>query len=329
MHDLGSRSRLALAAVTLVCVGITSHATAQSYPDKPVRIVVPFPPGGAADTYARLLGQKLGETWGARATVVVENRTGAGGIVGSDVVAKAPPDGYTLLMVTIGHAVNPTMYSKLPYDTARDFTPVAMIAAVPSLVVVGPGFKGASLRDLIATAKAKPSGVDYASSGTGSTSHVGAALIESMAGVDMLHVAYKGASPALQDVIAGRVQMSVDIITSSLPMVKGQKLRALAITGAKRSPQLPDVPTVAEAGIPGYDFSAWYLLLAPGKTPPAILERAHADVRKAIAAPDFRAKVAELGGEASDMDLRQANDYLNAEFARWSRVVKERNIKAD
>jgi len=317
----------------LVCIAalLAAPAWAQDaagYPDKPVKIVVPFPPGGAADTFARMAGQKLGDAWGGK-QVVIDNRPGAGGIIGTEVTAKSPPDGYTLEMVTIGHAVNPFMYAKLPYDTRADFVPVAVIAYVPSLVVVTPDFAAKTMKDLLAAAKAKPNQVQYASSGIGTTSHVGAALMESMTGVEMLHVPYKGAAPALQDVMGGRVPMSVDIITSSIQLVKTGKLRALAVTGAKRSPQLPEVPTVAEAAIPGYEFVAWYMLIAPAKTPQPILEKINADLRRAATLSDFRQRIEDIGGEVASMSLKQSNDYLNTEYARWARVVKDRNIKAD
>ncbi len=300
-----------------------------NYPDKPVRIIVPFPPGGAAHTFARMAGQKLTEAWGNKQQVLIENRPGAGGIIGTEATAKAAPDGYTFLMVTIGHAVNPYMYAKLPYDTRAELVPVAVVANVPSLVVVGPNFAGKTLRDLLATAKGKPNDIQFASSGIGTTSHVGAALMESMAGVDMLHVPYKGAAPALQDVMGGRVPMSVDIITSSIQLVKTGKLRALAVTSAKRSAQLPDVPTVAEAGIPGYEFVAWYMLVAPAKTPQPIVDRVNADLRRIATLPDFRQKIEDIGGEAVSMTQKQTIDYLNGEFTRWAKVVKDRNIKAD
>ena len=300
-----------------------------NYPDKPVRIIVPFPPGGAADTLARMAGQKLSEAWGNKQQVLIENRPGAGGIIGTEATARAAPDGHTFLMVTIGHAVNPYMYAKLPYDTRADLVPVAVVANVPSLVVVGPNFAGKTLRDLLAAAQAKANDIQFATSGIGSTSHVGAALMESMAGVDMQHVPYKGAAPALQDVMGGRVPMSVDIISSSIQLVKTGKLRALAVTSAKRSPQLPDVPTVAEAGIPGYEFVAWYMLVAPAKTPQAIIDRVNADLRKIATLPDFRQKIEDIGGETVSMTQKQSIDYLNGEFTRWAKVVKERNIKAD
>jgi len=300
-----------------------------SYPEKPVRIVVPFPPGGAADTFARMSGQKLSEAWGNRQQVLIDNRPGAGGIIGTEVIAKGPADGYNFLMVTIGHAVNPYMYAKLPYDTRAELVPVAVVANVPSLVVVGPNFAAKTMKDLLAAAKAKPNEIQFASSGIGTTSHVGAALMESLTGVEMVHVPYKGAAAALQDVMGGRVPMSVDIITSSIQQVKSGKLRALAITSSKRSPQLPDVPTVAEAAIPGYEFVAWYMLLAPAKTPPAIVERVNGELRKIATQADFRQKVEDIGGEVVSMNQKQASDYLNGEFTRWAKVVKDRNIKAE
>ena len=323
------RHLLLAALAVLAQAPATAQDAAAGYPDRPVRIVVPFPPGGAADTYARLVGQKLAEAWGQRQPVLVDNRPGAGGVIGTEAAAKAPADGSTLLMVTIGHAVNPYMYARLPYDTKADLVPVGVVAQVPSLVVVGPAQPSAGMKDFLAAAKARPHTVQFASSGVGSTSHVGAALIESQAGVDMLHVPYKGAAPALQDVMGGRVAMSVDIITSSLQLVKTGKLKALAITGARRSPQLPDVPTVAESGLPGFDFMSWYMLLAPARTPPAIVEKINADLRRIAAQPDFRTRIEETGGEPVSLTVRQSADYLAGEFTRWAKVVKDRNIKAD
>jgi len=326
-----SREALRLAAATLM-LAIAPVATGQDatrYPDRPVRIVVPFPPGGAADAFARLAGQKLPERWASRQQVVVDNRSGAGGIVGTEVAAKSSADGHTLLIVTTGHAANQYMYAKLPYDTPRDFAPVGLVATVPSLLVVHPGFAAKTLKQLLDMAKAKPGDVQYASSGVGSTSHIGAALIESLAKVDMTHVPYKGAAAALQDVMGGRVSMSVDIITSSLPQVKAGKLRALGITSAKRSANLPDVPTVAEGGIPGFESVSWYLLLVPAKTPKAIVERLNADLRAIAGLPDFRARIEDLGGETSAYDLRQTTEYLATESSRLGKLIRERGIRAD
>lgn len=322
--------RALLAAAGLLLAATAPLALANdAWPDKPVRIVVPFPPGGAADTFGRLVAQKLQDATGNRQPIVVDNRAGAGGVIGTEAAAKAAPDGSTFLMVTIGHAVNPFMYAKLPYDTRSAFVPVGVVAQVPSLIVTGPALKGKTFKDLIAQAKAKPDSLQFASSGVGSTSHVGAALIESMADVQMQHVPYKGAAPALQDVMADRVALSVDIITSSLQLVQTGKLNALAITSARRSPLLPNVPTVAEAGLPGYDFTAWYLLLAPAKTPQSVLDKVNAELRRMATLPDFRSRIEDIGGEVVSQTLPQASAYLDAEFTRWAKVVKDRNIKAD
>lgn len=329
---LSSRFRptLVLGLVALLSAAAAGAQPAASAPGQaqPLRIVVPFPPGGAADAFARLVGQKMGEL-SPGSQVLIDNKPGAGGVIGSDAVAKAPADGRTLLMVTVGHAVNPYIFSRLPYDTRRDFVPVGMVANVPSLVVTGPSFTGKTLKDLLAAAKARPGTLEYGSSGIGSTSHVGAAMIESMAGITMLHVPYKGAAAALQDVMGGRLTASVDIITSSLQLVKTGKLTALATTGARRSPLLPEVPTVAEAGIPGYEFTAWYLLLAPARTPAATLERLNAELRQVEALPEFRARVQEVGGEVSSMNPAETAAFLDREFSKWEKVVKDRNIKAD
>lgn len=327
-YRLPRRPLLVLAGLALAAAALSLPRTAAAQAGGTLRIVVPFPPGGAADSFARLLGQKMAEGQPGL-NVVIDNKPGAGGVIGSDAVAKAAPDGNTLLMVTVGHAVNPYIFGKLPYDTKADFVPVAVVATVPSLVVAGPSFAGKSMRDLLDAAKAKPGTLEFASSGTGSTSHVGAALIESMAGIDMLHVPYKGAGPALQDVMGGRIALSVDIITSSLQLVKTGKLKALAITSARRSPLLPEVPTVAEAGVPGYEFTAWYMLLAPGKTAPAMVEKLNADIRRAEALPEFQKRVADVGGEGVSLSSKDSAAFLDREFVKWAKVVKDRNIKAD
>ncbi len=326
---LSSFIRLALFFMTCGLVLTPVFAQTSSYPDKSVRIVVPFPPGGAADIFARLIGQKYGELWGGKQSVVIDNRSGAGGVIGSEVVAKAPADGYTLLMVTVGHALNPYVYSKLPYETRKDFTPVGVIANVPSLVVVSPDSSSNTLQEFLANAKSKPGTLTFASSGAGTTSHIGAALMESMGGIEMTHVPYKGAAPALQDIMGNRVDMSVDIILSSLPLVQSGKLKALAITSPQRSPLLPKVPTVAESGLPGYDFMSWYMLVAPTGVPEPILVKLNEDLRKIATMPDVRARIEGMGGVVASPGLTEVREQLNSEFDRWAKVSKERNIKVD
>ena len=319
------------ASVLLALSAIVNPLWAQTggYPDKPVRIVVPFPPGGAADIFARLVGQKYGELWGGKQTVVIDNKAGAGGVIGSEVAAKSPADGYTLLMVTVGHALNPYVYAKLPYDTKKDFTPIGVIANVPSLVVVGPGSASNSLKDFLSNAKNKPGTVTFASSGAGTTSHIGAALMESMGGVDMTHVPYKGAAPALQDIMGERVDMSVDIILSSLPLVQSGKLKALAITSPKRSPLLPNVPTVSEAGLPGYEASAWYAMFGPARTPKAMVDKMQADFSRVLKMSDVQDRLVSLTIEPIGSKPAELEAFLKREIAKWSVVVKESGAKPD
>lgn len=322
------RPFLVLAALALALATPLLPAPAMAQAPGTLRIVVPFPAGGAADAFARLLGQKMADgTPGL--TVVIENKPGAGGVIGSDAVAKAAPDGNTLLMVTVGHAVNPAIYTRLPYDTRADFVPVAVVASVPSLLVAGPSFPGKTMRELLDAAKAKPGTLEYASSGTGSTSHVGAALIESMTGVDMLHVPYKGAGPALQDVMGGRIAVSVDIITSSLQLVKSGKLKALAITSARRSPLLPDVPTFEEAGIKGIALDSWAAVLAPAGTPPEIVAKLSSEIARIVALPDVRERLATLNYEPVGSTPAELARTIDAEIVKWKRVVKESNYKAE
>lgn len=303
-------------------------AQSEDYPNRPPKILVPFPPGGAADTFARLAGQRLGDAWGKQ--VLIENRPGAGGIIATEALAKSPADGYTFLIVTVGHAVNPSLYPKLPFDTLGDLTGVAMIASVPNVLVVHPSVAASSVNELIALAKAKPGFLKYASSGNATTSHMAAALLSSLAGIEMLHVPYKGAAPAVQDLVAGRVDVMVDPAVSSAAFVKQGRLRALAVTTAKRTPLLAELPTLAEAGVPGYEFNAWFLLLAPGKTPAAIVAKVSQDIANLGAQSDYREKLSGLGAEpAAALSPAQVNEFLAGEIKRWAKVVKDANIKVE
>ena len=303
-----------------------SHAA--SYPDRPVRLIVTYPAGGPADIAARALAQKLGELWGQQ--VVVDNRAGAGGIIGTELAAKAAPDGYTLLHGTAaGLIINSLLMKKLPYDAFRDFTPVSMVVMVPQLLVLHPGMPVNSLKELIALAKAKPGQLNYASVGAGSPNHLGMELLKSMSGIDMVHVPYKGATPAVADLIAGQVQLMFNGMSSVLPHVASGKLKAIAIGSARRSAAAPDVPTVAEAGLPGFEYIAWNGNFAPAATPRAIVLKLNADIRKALAAPDVVQRLSSLGSEPAAGTPEEFAAYLKQDYARWSAVVKAAGIKTE
>ena len=312
----------------LLCVFTFSAACAQPYPVKPVRLVVTYTAGGPADIAARALAQKLAEMWGQQ--VVVDNRAGAGGIIGTELVAKAAPDGYTLLHGTAaGLIINPLLVKKLPYDTFRDFAPVSMVVIVPQLLVTHPALPATTLKELIALAKARPGALNYASVGIGSPNHLGMELLKSMAGIDMVHVPYKGATPAMADLIAGQVQLAFNGMASVLPQIASGKMKAIAIGSARRSPAAPDVPTVAEAGLPGFEYVAWNGNFAPAGTPAALVNRLSADIRKALAAPDVVQRLASLGSEPGGNTPAEFAAYVKADHARWARVVQTVGLKAE
>ena len=303
-------------------------ALAQEFPSRPPRIMVPFPPGGAADTFARLVGQKLGESWGKQ--VIVENRPGAGGIIATEATVKAPADGYNYLIVTVGHVVNPSLYAKLPYDTLGDLTGVAMVASLPNVLVVHPSVPAKSVKELVKLAKSRPGQLSYASSGTATTSHMAAALFGQLAGIEILHVPYKGAAPAVQDLVAGRVDLMLDPTVSVGAFIQQGRVRALAVTTAMRTPLLPDLPTLAEAGIPGYEFQAWFALIAPAKSSAVIVQKINQDVAKLAQQADFRGRLASLGAEpATVLAPGEINAFMRREVERWAKVVKEANIKVE
>jgi tripartite-type tricarboxylate transporter receptor subunit TctC len=314
--------------VVFLSLVLLSGVSFGQYPDRPLKLTVPFPPGGAADTFGRLVAQKLTDAWGKG--VVVENRTGAGGIIATEATAKSPADGYSFLIVTVGHAVNPSLYPKLPYDTLNDLAPVAMVANVPNVLVVHPSVPATTVKELIALAKAKPGSLKYASSGNATTSHMAAALLGQLAGVEMLHIPYKGAAPAVQDLVAGRTDLMLDPTVSSGQFVKAGKLRALAVTTAKRTPILPDLPTMAEAGVPGYEFNAWFLLLAPKGTPADAIVKVNAEVAKANSDKAYVDRLHNLGAEpAAAMSPADVGKFIAAEMGRWAKVVKAANIKVE
>jgi tripartite-type tricarboxylate transporter receptor subunit TctC len=307
---------------------VAALACAQTYPTKPIRLVVPFPPGGATDILARDVAQKLTEAWGQ--SVIVDNRPGAGGNIGSELVAKSSPDGYTLEMGTVGtHAINASLYAKMPYDHVKDFTPVILVAGVPNVLVVNPALPANSVAELIAYAKANPGKLNFASSGNGTSIHLSGELFKVMAGVQITHIPYKGSAPALQDLLGGQVQMMFDNLPPSLPQIKAGKLRALAVTSLTRAPALPDVPTLSESGLPGFEASSWFGILAPAGTPAPIVAKLNAEIAKWLATPEAKEKLAKQGANAAGGTPDDFAKHIAAETAKWAKVVKDSGAKID
>jgi tripartite-type tricarboxylate transporter receptor subunit TctC len=307
---------------------LTAHAAlAQTYPSKPINLVVTYPPGGGADAMARLIAPKLGEALGQ--TVVVENKPGASGQIGASAVAKAAPDGYTLMLDASSFAVNPALYAKLPYDSEKAFRPIGVIALFPNVLLVNPNFAAKSVPDLISLAKAKKDGVAYASSGNGSAQHLAGAMFESSANVDMVHIPYKGGGPALTDVIGGQVPVFFGNLASTLQHIQSGKLRALAVTSSKRSAILPDAPTIAEAGAPGYEVYEWNAIFAPAGTPEPIITALAAALKKALDTPEVKARIAQLGGELRANSPETAAPFIRGQMQLWGKLVKERGIKVE
>lgn len=309
-------------AACLACGG----AIAQSYPTRPVRMVVPYPPGGGADAVARLLAQKLGESTGQ--SFVVENRPGANGNIGSDIVAKAAPDGYTILVNTIGLVLSQSIYKSLPFNVLNDFTPVVLIAEVPHVLIVNPAVKANSVSELVALAKAEPGKLDFASVGTGSPFQMAAQLFMSMADVRMQEIPYQGGGPAVTSVIAGTTSVTFANLLAALPQVSAGKVRALAVTGAKRTPAAPDIPTMNESGVPGYDFSAWVGIWAPRGTPSAIVDKLNGEVGKILQSPDVRARLEKEGATIAGGTPADFDRYIRNEYAKWDKVVKNAGISS-
>jgi tripartite-type tricarboxylate transporter receptor subunit TctC len=305
----------------------SAAAFAQPFPSKPIRLVVTYPPGGGADLMARLLAPKMSESLGQ--PVVVENKPGASGQIGAGEVARAAPDGYTLMLDAANHAVNPSLYASLPYDAAKAFQPIALLVRFPNMLVVTPSFPARDVNDLIAIAKSKPGSVAFASSGNGSAQHLAGELFRQKAGVEMTHVPYKGGGPALNDVIGGQVPVFFANMASGLPHVKGGKLRALAVTGAKRSAALPDAPTMEEAGLAGYEVYEWNAIFAPAGTPAPVVARLSEAIAKALQAPEVRERIAGLGGEIAALDPAQTTRFIREQTELWGRVVRAANIKPE
>ena len=322
-------NRIVQRAALFVLLALSAAAAAaQPYPSKPIRLVVPFPAGGTTDILAREVGQRLSLSLGQ--PVVIDNRPGAAGNIGSELVAKSAPDGYTLLMATVGtHAINPNLYARIPYDHVKDFAPVVLVAGVPNVLEVTPSLPVHSVADLIKLAKEKPGQINFASSGSGTSIHLSGELFKTMAGVDMTHVPYKGSAPAITDLIGGQVQVMFDNLPSSLQQIKAGKLRAIAVTSAQRAPALPDVPTIAESGLPGFEATSWFGIVAPAGTPPTIIARINADVNQWLQSPEAKEKLLAQGAVAAGGSPEQFAAYIHAETEKWARVVKASGAKVD
>lgn len=320
--------KAALTLIALCGTLVTSTGgLAQNYPSGPMRIVVPFPPGGGTDMLARVLSQKINESWGQ--PVIVDNRAGANGTIGAAYVAKTPPDGHTMLLVPSGFAVNPSVYPNLPFDSLRDLQPVTQLAASPLLVIVHPSLPAKSIKELIALAKAHPGQINYASSGNGSPPNLATEQFKYMTGVQMTHVPYRGGGPALMDTLAGHVQIYFNALLPAMPQVKAGRVRALAVTTAKRFPAVPDIPSIAEAGVPGYDMSNWYGLLVAGRTPRDIYMKLNAEAVRILNLPDVKVRLADDGAAVVGSTPDQFMAFLKKEIAKNAQIVKVSGMSAN
>jgi tripartite-type tricarboxylate transporter receptor subunit TctC len=320
--------RLVRLAAALAVMALPWHAQAQSYPNKPVKLVAPSTPGDAPDVIARLVADKLSTALGQQ--FVVENRPGAGGVVGSDYVAKAAPDGYTLIMGNAGsHGINAAVYAKLPYDIQKDFAPVSQIAIAPNVMVINPSVPANSVAEFIAYAKANPGKLSYASGGNGSSAHMSMELFKSMAGIDIQHVPYKGSSPALTDVVSGQVVAFIGNMPPTVPLIKAGKLRALAVTTRSRSALMPELPTIAEAGLPGFETVAWFGVLAPTATPPDVVNKLSAEIARIAKSPEIRDKLVAMGAEPVGSTPEEFKAVIDRDIAKWKPLAQKVGIKID
>ena len=320
-----ARMHALLLKVAGLLLAFTTLAAAQDYPSRPVRVIVPFAPGGLNDLLARTVASQLSERLGKQ--FVVENRTGAGGIVGSELVAKSPPDGHTLLIVSIAHAVNPALY-KLPYDSINAFAPIAIFASSPNALAVNPQLPVNSVKEFVALAKAKPGEIQYASGGIGGSLHLGFELFKIVAGIDVLHVPFRGAGPAVIDVAGGHTKAIIATITTLAPHIRSGKLKALGVSGTKRNPVLPEVPSIEEAGVSGYEAGNWIGIAAPAGTPPAIVALLNKEIAAIQQSAEFKSRLEADGAEIVTMSPAEFTRFMESEIAKWGRVVKEANIPA-
>jgi len=318
------KNRLSFALLLLIAMGA---AAAQSYPTHPVRMIVPYAAGGASDVTARIVAAGLSER--LKQQIVVENRTGAGGAIGAEVAAKAAPDGYTLLLGSASEIVMLPVVARIPFDPVRDFAPVAMVSDIALVLAVHPSLAAQSVQELIALAKSRPGAINYGSAGIGATSHLAMAMFNAMTGTQMVHVPYKGSVPATADLVAGHLQVGTPTLPAALPYVKGGQLRVLAVTSARRWPTLPDVPTLAESGVPGYEMTLWTGLMAPAGTPQDIVTQLHRETVEVLAMPQVKEAIGRQGGEINTGGPAEFGALIKADLAKWKRVVKEADIKVD
>jgi tripartite-type tricarboxylate transporter receptor subunit TctC len=329
MPELRRRRELLIALIALAwATQVTAADSGQSYPNRPVRFIVPFAPGGSTDTLARTVGQKLGEALGEQ--VVVDNRSGGNGNIGTDLVAHAAPDGYTILLGYIANlAIGPSLYAKLPFDPVKDLAPVTQLAVAPNILVVHPSVPAKNFKEFIAYAKANPQKVNFASAAVASPGHLAGELLNHAAGIHMQHVPYKGSGQAVVDVVGGQVQVMVSGMSSVMPHIKAGRLRALAVTGAQRSPAVPDIPTIAESGFPKFEATAWYGVLVPARTPKAIVTRLHDEIVRALKMPDVKERLESVGFEIVGSTPEAFGAYIKSEIVKWAPVVKASGAKAD
>jgi len=330
--DLGSQQvRFADAVVRVVSVAvlmaIAGAQAQQPYPGKPIRLISPFAPGGGNDILARLVARKLTETWGQ--PVIVDNRPGANTIIGTEALVKAPPDGYTLILVGSSHVINPSLLPNLPYDIIKDFAPVATLGGAEQVLVLHPGVPANTLQEFIALAKSKPGQLNYSSAGKGTTNNLSAELFNILAGVTTQHIPYKGTGPALADLVSGHVQLSFSPTNSAIPYIKSGKFKGIAVSGAKRLPALPQVPTFSEAGLPGFDARNWYGILAPADAPRQVIDKLSLEIGRIVTMPDFREKLASLGMDPLISTPNQFATLLKADLARYAKIIKTANIKIE
>jgi len=318
---------LVLAACGLVLAVPAAGVLAQAYPDRPIRFIVPFPPGGGNDIVGRIVAQKLAE--GLKQTVVVDNRGGAGGTIGTDMTAKAPADGHTMLVNNISLAVNATLIPKLPYDTLRQLAPVSIIGRQPNILVVHPGVKAKNVKELLDLARAKPGGINYGSGGIGTASHLATELLQLSTGTKMTHIPYKGLGPALVDLMGGRTEFIISTMASALPQLKAGKLRPLAATTVKRSAFFPEVPTMIESGVAGYDFTTWYALVVPAGVPKPVMARLNGELRQIADMPAVKEQFSAQGLETAHTGIEEAQKYLAAEVLKWGKVIKASGAKPE